>query len=147
MKVSCKRFFSVLLTMCILFSVLCTAVSAVTVRSSNYLDYYVCSVTAESGGKIVVSANVNAIINATEIGATDVYIYESSNNEDFTCVEEYHAEDYPEMLDSGRHFNSDVATYDGTPGKYYYAAVYVYAGNSTGGDTRSYDTASVRAIS
>lgn len=147
MKVSWKRLFSALMMVCMLSSTLCTAASAATVRSSDYLDSYVCSVTAESGGVIIVSANVNAVINATEIGATDVYIYESSNNEDFICVEEYHAEDYPEMLDSGRHFNSDVATYEGTPGKYYYAAVYVYAGNSTGGDTRSYDTASVRAIS
>lgn len=146
MKALWKRLFSVLMTLCILSSILCTVASAVTVRSSAYLDSYVCSVSAERGGKIYVTASVNAVINATEIGATDVYIYESSNNEDFICVEEYHAEDYPEMLGSGRHFYDDVAVYEGTPGKYYYAAVYVYAGNSTGGDTRSYDTASVRAI-
>lgn len=146
MKVSRKGFFRVLLTVCTLSAILCTTAAAVTVRSSAYLDSYVCSVTAKSGGEIVVSASVHAVINATQIGASDVYIYESSDNVHFTCVEEYHAEDYPEMLDSGRHFNSDVATYNGTPGKYYYAAVYVYAGNSTGGDTRSYDTASVRAF-
>lgn len=147
MKASWKRLCSALMTLCILSSILCTVASAVTVRSSAYLDSYVCSVTPESGGVIIVSANVNAVIRATEIGATDVYIYESSNDVDYTCVEEYHAEDYPEMLDSGRHFNSDVATYEGTPGKYYYAVVYVYAGNSTGGDTRRYETACVRAIS
>ena len=147
MKFPWKRLFSVLMTLCILLSILCTAASAVTVRSSAYLDSYVCMVTARSGGEIVVSASVDAVIRATEIGATDVYIYESSNDVDYTCVEEYHAEDYPEMLDSGRHFNSDVATYEGTSGKYYYAVVYVYAGNSTGGDTRRYETACVRAIS
>ena len=147
MKTSWKRLLSALMTLCILSSILCTAASAATVRSSDYLDFYVSSVTAKSGGKIVVSATVSAVIRATEIGATDVYIYESSNDVDYTCVEEYHAEDYPEMLDSGRHFNSDVATYEGTPGKYYYAVVYVYAGNSTGGDTRRYETACVRAIS
>lgn len=147
MKAPWKRLFSTLMTLCILSSILCTAASAVTVRSSAYLDSYGCSVTAKSGGKMVVSASVHAIINATEIGATDVYIYESSDDVYYTCVEEYHAEDYPEMLDSGRHFNSDVATYEGTPGKYYYAVVYVYAGNSTGGDTRRYETACVRAIS
>ena len=147
MKTSWKRLLSALMPLCILSSILCTAASAATVRSSDYLDSYGWSVTAAPGGVIVVSANVNAVIRATEIGATDVYIYESSNDVDYTCVEEYHAEDYPEMLDSGRHFNSDGATYEGTPGKYYYAVVYVYAGNSTGGDTRRYETACVRAIS
>lgn len=147
MKTFRKRFLGTLLTICIISSLLCTIASAVTVRSSDYLDSYVCSVTPKSGGKIVVSATVDAIINATQIGASDVYIYESSDNVYFTCVEEYHYEDYPNMMGTGRHFNRDVATYYGTPGKYYYAAVYVYAGNSTGGDTRDYDTASERAIS
>ena len=145
MKTFRKRLFGALLAICVLSSIFCTAASAMDARYSDYLDSYVCSVTPKGNGKIVVSANVNAIINATQIGASDVYIYESSNNEDFTCVEEYHYEDYPNMMGSGRHFNRDVATYYGTPGKYYYAAVYVYAGDSTGGDTRSFDTASVRA--
>ena len=147
MKITHKRFLSTLLIVCVLSSLLCTMAYAVTVRSSDYLDSYVCSVTPKSGGEIVVSASVHAIVNATQIGASDVYIYESSNNEDFTCVEHYNYEDYPNMMGTGRHFNRDVATYEGTPGKYYYAAVYVYAGNSTGGDTRCYETASERAIS
>ena len=146
MKISNKRFLGVLLSIYVFSSLLCTAASAVTVRSSNYLDSYICTVTAKSGGKIVVSAGVNAIINATQIGATEVYIYESSNDVDYTCVEEYHCEDYSNMLGSGRHFNRDVATYEGTPGKYYFAVVYVYAGNNNGGDTRRYETASVRAF-
>lgn len=146
MKISRKRFLGMLLTVSILASALCPVAAATIVRSSNYLDSYVCSVTPDSGGEIVVSATVNAIINATQIGTTDVYIYESSNDEDYTCVEHYNYEDYPEMMGSGRHFNRDVATYEGTPGKYYYAAVYVYAGNSSGGDTRRYVTASERAF-
>ena len=145
MNTSFKRLFGLILTICILSSVLCTAASAVTVRSSDYLDSYVCSVTPRGNGKIIVSATVSAIVNATQIGATDVYIYESSNDEDYTCVEHYNYEDYPNMMGSGRGFNRDVATYEGTPGKYYYAVVYVYAGNSTGGDTRRYETASERA--
>lgn len=147
MKASSKRFLGMLLIVCIFTALLCTGASALDARYSNYLDSYVAGVTAESGGEIIVSAQVSAIVNATQIGVSDVYIYESSNGEDFTCVEEYHYEDYPNMMGSGRHFNRDVVFHDGTPGLYYYAAVYIYAGNSTGGDTRSYDTATVRAIS
>lgn len=147
MKTSHKRLLGVLLAICAVFSIFCTAASAMDARYSDYLDSYVCSVTPKADGEIVVSATVNAIVNATQIGASDVYIYESSDDVYFTCVEEYHYEDYPDMMGSGRHFNRDVATYEGTPGKYYYAVVYVYAGNSTDGDTRRYETASERAIS
>lgn len=146
MKSSDKRLVSLLLAVCMFSSLFCTFASAVDARSSDYLDSYVCSVTPKSGGEIVVSASVHAVVNATMIGASDVYLYESSNNVDFRCVEHFNYEDYPDMMGSGRHFNDDVATYEGTVGKYYYARVYVYAGNSTGYDTRTYDTATVKAI-
>ena len=96
--------------------------------------------------KIAVCIEVDAIVNATEIGATEIYIYESSDGVYFTCVEEYFAEDYPEMLDSGWHYFDEPIIHQGTVGKYYFAAVYVYAGNSTGGDTRRVETNVVRAI-
>lgn len=141
-----KRLLCSLLAVCMCSTLLFTMANAADIRSSAYLDSYVCSVTPKSGGKIVVSATVNAVINATEIGATDVYIYESDNDEDYTCVEHFSSDDYSTMLGSGRHFNKDVATYQGTVGKYYLARVYVYAGNSSGGDTRVYTTASRKAI-
>ena len=141
-----KRLLCSLLAVCMCSTLLFTMANAADIRSSAYLDSYVCSVTPKSGGKIVVSATVNAVINATEIGATDVYLYESSNGTSYTCVEHFSSDDYPTMLGSGWHFNKDVATYEGTVGKYYYANVYVYAGNSSGGDTRVYTTASRKAI-
>ena len=146
MKSSAKRFVSLLLAVCMCSSLLCTYASAVDARSSNYLDSYVCSVVPESGGEIWVSVAVNAVVNATMIGASDIYLYESSDNLHFTCVEHFNYEDYPDMMGTGRHFNDDVVCYDGTVGKYYYARVYVYAGNSTGYDTKTYDTATELAI-
>ena len=141
-----KRLLCSMLTVCMCASLLCTAASAVEARSSAYLDSYVCSLTADSGGEITISATVNAVINATEIGATDIYLYESSNGRSFTCVEHFSAEDYPEMLGSGWSYHEDMVTYDGTVGNYYYARVYVYAGNNSGGDTRIYETATRKAI-
>lgn len=146
MKSPCKRLLCSVLTICLLSSMLCTFASAADARSSDYLDSYVASVVPKSGGKIVVCATVDAIVNATMIGVTDVYLYESSNDVDFTCVEHFSYEDYPDMVSTGRGFHADVATYNGTVGKYYYAAVYVYAGTSAGGDTRVYNTASEKAI-
>ena len=45
------------------------------------------------------------------------------------------------MMGSGSLFYEDVITYQGTPGRYYYATAYVYAGDDTGGDQRTCDTA------
>ena len=146
MKASVKRLLGVILAVSTVVSMLSVAASAVVVRSSNYLDAYACSVSAENNGKIAVTVDVDAIVNATEIGATEIYIYESSNDVDFTCVAEYFAEDYPEMLGSGWNYFNEPIIHQGTVGKYYCATVYVYAGNSTGGDTRRVETNTVRAI-
>lgn len=146
MKSSNKRLISLLLAVCMFSSIFCTFASAVEARSSDYLDSYVCSVEPVSGGKIIVSVAVDAIVNATMIGASDIYLYESSDNLHFTCVEHFNYEDYPDMMGSGRHFNDDVVTYDGTVGRYYYARVYVYAGNSTGYDSKIYETLVRQAI-
>ena len=146
MKTSVKRLLGVILTVSTVISLLSVAASAAVVRSSNYLDAYRCAVSAENNGKIAVTVDVDAIVNATEIGATEIYIYESTNGEDFTCVEEYFAEDYPEMLGSGWNYYDSPIIHQGTVGKYYYAVVYVYAGNSTGGDTRRVETTTIRAI-
>lgn len=146
MKSSNKRLVSLLLTVCMFSSIFCTFASAVEARSSAYLDSYVCSVVPESGGEIWVSVAVNAVVNATMIGASDIYLYESSDNLHFTCVEHFNYEDYPDMMDSGRHFADDVVCYDGTVGRYYYARVYVYAGDSTGYDSKIYETSVRQAI-
>lgn len=146
MKTSIKRLLGIILAVSVAASLLSVSASAVVVRSSDYLDAYACSVRALNNGKIEVCVSVDAIVNATEIGATEIYIYESFNGEDFTCVEVYDAEDYPEMLGSGWSYYYEPIIHQGTVGKYYYAAVYVYAGNSTGGDTRAVNTNVVRAI-
>lgn len=146
MKSSRKCLVSLLLAVCMFSSLLCTFASAVDARSSDYLDSYVCSVIPESGGEIWISVTVDAIVNATMIGASDIYLYESSDNLHFTCIEHFNYEDYPDMMGSGRHFADDVICYDGTVGKYYYARVYVYAGNSTGYDRKVYETSVRRAI-
>lgn len=115
------------------------------VTSSNYLDSYCAAVTPIGRGKIVITVDVNAIVDATEIGASRIYLYESSNGVDFTCTEEFFPEDYPLMLGSGYHHCKDAITYQGTVGYSYYANVYCYAGDSTGSHERVYSTAIVTA--
>lgn len=138
-----KRILCGLLTVGLLSALLCTAAYA---RSSAYLDSYRATVTAKSGGKMVVTVDVSGVGTMTEIGATTIYIYESEDNKSFTRVATYEHTDYPEMMGSGTHYYEDPVTYSGTPGYYYFASVYCYAANANGSDEKNYTTAARRAI-
>lgn len=144
MKKSMKRIVAMVLTVA-LFS--CMGCAFAAMRSSAYLDSYGAAVYANSGAKIIVNVDVDGAGYMTKLGATSVTIYESTDNVDFDPVRTYYDEDYPELMGSGLHFNEDVITYQGTAGRYYCAAVYFYAEDSTGSDSRFYMTSSVRAIS
>lgn len=133
----------IVLVVLIASSLLCISVSA---RSSDYLDAYGIVLTQKTGGRIVISVDVDALREMTMIGASRIYLYESSDGKNFSVVKTYDYEDYPSMMDSGRHFYKDVATYYGTPGYQYYAVGYCYAGDSTGYDEKSYTTGVKTAI-
>lgn len=133
---------SLLLLICVTASLLCVQASA---RSSNYLDAYRVVLTPQSGGKIVITVDVDGIRNMTQIGASTIFLYESRNGTDFTRIKTYNYEDYPTMVGSGIHHYKDAATYYGVVGRYYYATAYCYAGDETGYDEKSYTTSTVRA--
>ena len=138
-----KKLLSVFFALMMISSILCTSVSA---RSSAYLNGYRAGITPKSGGKLVITVDVTGVGYMPEIGAKTIYVYESSNGTDFHWVATYESSDYPQMMGSGSIFYEDVITHQGTPGLYYCATVFVYAGNSTGGDERYYDTAIKKAI-
>ena len=115
-------------------------------RSSDYLDAYGVYLTPQSGGKIVFTADVNALRTMTKVGVTSLYLYESKNGEDFYFIKSYHYEDYPIMMGSGLYYYKDIITYNGTPGYKYYANAFCYAGDSTGYDEKAYSTAVKTAI-
>ena len=140
-----KRLLCGILAVCMLSCHLCTFAAAST-RSSAYLDGYAASVTAKSGGRLVVTVDVSGVGSMTKIGATKIYMYESEDGTIFSQVATYKYEDYPNMMGSGTVYFKDAITHYGTPGYYYYASVYCYAANSSGSDERNYCTSIVRAI-
>ena len=106
-------------------------------RSSDYLDAYGVYLTPVSGGKIVFTADVNALRAMTKVGVTILYIYESKNGLEFLFKKCYRYEDYPIMMGAGYYHYEDIITYEGTPGYKYYAIAYCYAGDSTGYDEKT----------
>ena len=140
-----KRFLSGIFAVVMISALLCTAASAA-VQSSAYLDAYSATITAKPGGKMVVSVEVAGVGRMTEIGAKTIYIYESTDGENYTRVATYESSKYSQMMGSGSNYIKDAITHYGTAGYYYYAVVYVYAGNSDGSDTRRIETIEKKAI-
>lgn len=81
-------------------------------RSSDYLDAYGVYLTPQSGGKIVFTADVNALRDMTKVGVTRLHLYESKNGEDFYLKKSYFYEDYPIMMSSGLYYYKDIITYN-----------------------------------
>lgn len=95
---------------------------------------------------MAVTVDVSGVGAMDEIGATRIYIYESTDNKNFTKVATYKSEDFPEMIGSGTTYYKTPVTYLGEPGYYYYASVYCYAAKDGGSDTKNYTTSVKRAI-
>ena len=139
-----KKILCAALAVCMLTGILTTAASAAE-TSSAYLNSYSAFLTADGNGKISVTVDVSGRGYMTEIGAQTIYIYESTNNVNFTRVATYEAEDYDEMLGSGSFYYETPITHQGTAGRYYIAIVDVYAANVNGSDTKDYETDPIRA--
>ena len=144
MKRFLRRTICSVLVLCMMTSMLsayATAAQPAKPRSSAYLDSYMAGTYIDSDGTVTVSVSVDAVVNATQIGARDIYLYESTDGIHFTCVKHYNYLNYPYMMGSGWYYYHDAVTYNGTYGRYYFANVYVYAADSTGSDSRLYSTA------
>lgn len=82
-----------------------------------------------------------------KIGSDAIYLYESTDDVHYTRVATFEPEDYPAMLTTNDiSYYKTVATYQGIPGRYYYALVYCYAEKNGVSDSKPYETATVRAI-
>lgn len=156
MKKRSTRFLSSLLLLCMISSMFCAFAAAANDisddssggnRSSLYLDDYMAAVNPVSNGKLVITVDVGACRNCTQLGSDDIYLYESTDGVHFTLVRHYEYQDYPNMMGSGWNYYRDAVTYQGTVGRYYFASVYVYAADASGSDRRLYDTSIVRAHS
>ena len=119
------------------------------VRSSLYLDAYRAWLTPVNGAKINVNVHVQAVDYMDDVGSTKIVIYESDDGgSSWENVRTYYSALEDNMLDQDTVIYYDTAVvHQGTDGYKYYAVVTVYAGDSTGSDTRDYVTPTVTARS
>lgn len=71
-----------------------------------------------------------------EIGALNIKVYESTDNESWTLVKTFKHNTTPGMLGADKIYYSSYVEYAGTIGRYYKAYVCLWAGKDGDGDTR-----------
>ena len=126
----------------ILVTVFVCPVSATTVepRASDYLASYSAYVYPAGWGRVQVWVSVDGTGYMDEIGALEIKLYESKDNETWTWVAAFQYPDYSEMLGYNDFSHTDHVQYNGTIGRYYKAYVCVWAGKNGDGDTRYFWT-------
>ena len=114
-------------------------------RSSLYLHSYTAYIYPAGWGKVQVWFDVDGTNYMDEIGALNIQIYESKDNETWTWVDTFHFSDYPDMLGYNDYSHMGHVEYNGTIGRYYKAYVCVWAGKDGDGDTRYFWTSAKKA--
>ena len=114
-------------------------------RSSLYLHSYSAYVYPAGWGNVEVWVSVQGINDMDEIGALEIYLYESKDNETWTWVKTFEHQDYSDMLGYNDFVHTGHVEYNGVIGRYYKAYVCVWAGKDGDGDTRYFWTSPKKA--
>lgn len=118
---------------------------ALETRASDYLTAYSAYIYPAGWGKVQVWFSVDGTNDMDEIGALNIKLYESTDNETWTWVKTYQHFDYSGMLGYNDFSHYGHVEYNGTIGRYYKAYVCVWAGKNGDGDTRYFWTPAVKA--
>ena len=105
-------------------------------RASSYIDSSTATITS-SKGTITVRFSIIGTAKMTSLGATKIEIKSSSG----TTLKTYTTG----LMGSDVSYHSGSITYAGVSGVSYYAVVYFKAANSSGSDTTTKTTASIKA--
>ncbi len=114
------------------------------INASYYLDDYAATADTGTSGEVVISFDVNATRVMDSVGASYIVIQEN-NSGVWKGVASYFGSTANGMLAADTDSHMGSIAYVGTLGKQYRALVTVYAGNSTGSDSRTVTTDSVTA--
>lgn len=118
---------------------------AVEPRASDYLSMYTAYIYPAGWGKVQVWFSVTGTGDMDEIGALEIRLYESKDNETWTWLKTYDYTDYPGMLGYNNYYHDGHIEYNGTIGRYYKAYVCIWGGKDGDGDTRYFWTTPKKA--
>ena len=140
-----QLFFRIISIVLIVACVLPYNAMAVESRASDYLIAYTAYIYSAGWGRVQVWVSVDGTNDMDEIGALEIQLYESKDNENWYWVDTYMHTEYPDMLGYDDFSHTGHIEYSGTMGRYYKAYVCVWAGKNGDGDTRYFWTSVKRA--
>lgn len=105
-------------------------------QASSYLVGYTAYICPIGEYDIQIWWHVIGTGTMADIGTLTIFLYESTDNVNWTWVKTYQHTTYTQMLDHSASRSMDYVFYDGDHECYYKAYVAVYAGDETDGDTR-----------
>lgn len=135
-----KKTLKIVSLILIIAALLTNMAFAADTRASEYIGAYHATVTPMGNGELKISFDITAMGYMDSIGATKVDVYSLATGKVATF--EYTDEGYEYMMGSDAVFYAKSVTYQGNVGEKYFAIVKFYAGDTTGGDTATYTTAS-----
>lgn len=114
-------------------------------RASHYLSSYSAYIYPAGWGKVQVWFDVTGTGYMDELGALEIKLYESKDNETWTWVKTFEYQDYSGMLVYDDFSHMGHVEYNGTIGRYYKAYVCIWGGKDGAGDTRYFWTPAEKA--
>ena len=105
--------------------------------ASDYLAGYTAYICAMGSGDLEIWFEVTGTGTQEYLGVMSIYLYESTDNLNWSWVKTFQHEDYSQMLLTNAWFNMDHVDYDeAIPGRYYKAYVGIWGGPDDTGDAR-----------
>lgn len=108
--------------------------------ASDYLMEYTAYICAMGGGDLEIWFEVTGTGTWADIGVVTIYLYESTDNQNWYWVKTFMFEDYDGMLEHNTYYCMNYVPYEGVPGRYYKAYVQVWGGSEDNGDSRYFWT-------
>ena len=113
--------------------------------ASDYLAAYTAYICAMGSGDLEIWFEVTGTGTQEYLGVLVIYLYESTDNANWTWVKTYRHIDYNQMLATNAWHHGSYVDYQGIAGRYYKAYVGIWGGPDDTGDSRYIWTSVERA--
>ena len=109
-------------------------------RGSDYFAKYGCYLWEVSDSQFQIWFDITALDTMDELGASEITLYRSSDQVNWTPVKTYLKANYSQMVDTNRLRYTNCVTYNNYTSGYYYADVVFYAKKGSGTATMTIST-------